>query len=161
MTAILPKHFDPKALHWISNPRFLSGHLLRQVLQVDLVVGAVQLLAAAVEQNEVVTLAKSNKVSPAPVTSSYSEYASLLSTCEILLTPDTSVVHLCAALWTPIVAYYHVSPPTLHYWTPVGVPYQMLIHEPLQEIDPHEVAASFDQLYNKTTANKLEEEVTV
>jgi len=65
----------------------------------------------------------------APLTHTFHEYASLLKTCEYVITPDTSAVHLCSAFNIPAVVIASPFPPTLHYWTPIGVPYEMITQE--------------------------------
>ncbi|MBS1903435.1 MAG: glycosyltransferase family 9 protein [Bacteroidetes bacterium] len=62
-----------------------------------------------------------------PVTKSFREFAELLGTCKVVITPDTSAVHVCSALGIPVVAAYMPMPPTLHYWTPVGVDFEMIV----------------------------------
>jgi len=111
------------------------------------------------EQEEVIRLANTMKVKPAPLTNSFEEYASLLSSCEILLTPDTSTVHLGAALGIPMVAYYLQS--SLHYWTPIGVEYRMLTKDNLQDISVNNVLVLFKELLDgvATTKASIREEV--
>ncbi|HSQ92643.1 MAG TPA: glycosyltransferase family 9 protein, partial [Nitrospiraceae bacterium] len=110
-------------------------------------------------QEEVIRLANTMKVKPAPLTNSFEEYASLLSSCEILLTPDTSTVHLGAALGIPMVAYYLQS--SLHYWTPIGVDYRMLTQDNLQDISVNNVLVLFKELLDgvATTNASIREEV--
>lgn len=98
------------------------------------------------EQDEIVRSAGNAKVKAAPVTYSYNDFAKEIASCEFLLTPDTSVVHLASGLGIPMVAYYPPSPPDLHYWTPIGVPYQMIVKEDLSDLDAKEVTTAFDLL---------------
>ena len=111
------------------------------------------------EQEEVIRLANTMKVKPAPLTNSFVEYALLLSSCEILLTPDTSTVHLGAALGIPMVAYYLRS--SLHYWTPIGVEYRMLTKDNLQDISVNNVLVLFKELLDEvaTTNASIRDEV--
>ncbi len=111
------------------------------------------------KQEEVICLANTMKVKPAPLTNSFEEYASLLSSCEILLTPDTSTVHLGAALGIPMVAYYLQS--SLHYWTPIGVEYRMLTKDNLRDISVNNVLVLFKELLVgvATTNASIREEV--
>ncbi|PKL80988.1 MAG: hypothetical protein CVV25_02055 [Ignavibacteriae bacterium HGW-Ignavibacteriae-4] len=45
----------------------------------------------------------------APFVRSFEQFTAMISTCDIVLTPDTSVVHLCSALDIPCVALYTYS----------------------------------------------------
>jgi ADP-heptose:LPS heptosyltransferase len=94
-------------------------------------------------------IANTAKVKPAPVTASYSDFASLLSSCEALLTPDTSVVHLGAAIGLPMVAYYPYESRALHYWTPVGVQYEMIVFNDASTLSPEEVKDQYQSLISK------------
>lgn len=86
---------------------------------------------------EVVELAGHPRVIQQPPTPSFGAFATELSTCSVLITPDTSVVHLAAALKIPQVVIYAPIPEGLHYWTPVGVPYEMMVQRPsLAELEP-------------------------
>jgi ADP-heptose:LPS heptosyltransferase len=65
---------------------------------------------------------------------SFHEFASVINACDLLLTPDTSVVHLAAAWRIPLVGLYRADPRTIP-WLPYGTPYRAIIHEgPLSEI---------------------------
>jgi ADP-heptose:LPS heptosyltransferase len=102
---------------------------------------------------QVVTMAADPRVRSLPVTRSYSEFSSTLSTCEALITPDTSVVHLAAALDLPQVVVYAPIPKGLHYWTPVGVPYEMMVQSPsLATLEPHSVISLLRRLEAKLGA---------
>lgn len=92
----------------------------------------------------------SQKIKVLGPTPSYAEFATLLSTCEVLITPDTSIVHLGAALELPMVVIYAPIPPGLHYWTPVGVPYEMCIQRPsLASLEPGTVISLFSTLWKR------------
>lgn len=45
----------------------------------------------------------------APFVNSFEQFTAMISTCDIVLTPDTSVVHLCTAYDIPCVALYMFS----------------------------------------------------
>jgi len=95
-------------------------------------------------------LASHPKVNVLPPTKSYAEFASLLTTCEALITPDTSVVHLGSAIDLPMVVVYAPIPPGLHYWTPVGVPFEMMIQRPsLASLEPGDVIRLFGTLWQR------------
>ena len=66
----------------------------------------------------------------APLTNSFEEFATQLATCELIVTPDTSAVQLCSAYNIPVVILANPFPPSLHYWTPIGVDYELIAVEP-------------------------------
>ena len=45
----------------------------------------------------------------APFVSSFREFTAMIATCDIIITPDTSVVHLCSAFNIPCIGLYLVS----------------------------------------------------
>lgn len=45
----------------------------------------------------------------APFVSSFREFTAMIATCDIVITPDTSVVHLCSAFDIPCIGLYLVS----------------------------------------------------
>lgn len=99
---------------------------------------------------EVELLASDPRIRAVPVSNSYSEFASWLSSCEALITPDTSVVHLAAALDIPQVVVFAPIPTGLHYWTPVGVPYEMMVQSPsLATLEPQSVITLLRKLEAK------------
>jgi len=104
----------------------------------------------------IVTLAANEKVKAAPITRSYAEFANTLATCEYIVSPDTSVVHLGSAFSIPMVVFFSVSPPTLQHWTPVGVAYEMIVKESMQPLIPSEVLDAFRALLQKV---RIREEV--
>lgn len=109
----------------------------------------------SIEVSKIVALAASENVKAAPPSGSFVEFANTLATCEYIISPDTAAVHLGSAFGTPMVVFFNVSPPTLHYWTPVGVPYEMIVKEQMQSLDPAEVHEAFRALVAK--AHRYEE----
>jgi ADP-heptose:LPS heptosyltransferase len=104
----------------------------------------------------IVSMADDPRVTLQPPTRSYGEFASALSSCEALITPDTSVVHLAAALDIPQVVIFAPIPEGLHYWTPIGVPYEMLVQHPnLSTLEPQTVIALLRKLEARLTATAM------
>lgn len=66
-----------------------------------------------------------------PLVKSFLDFASQIKTCDFILTPDTSVVHLCSAFRIPsIVLYYSPEiPPKLKLWTPYKTEHLALMNE--------------------------------
>ena len=86
----------------------------------------------------------------APLTNTFAEYAQVLRTCEYVITPDTSAVHLCSAYMIPVIVMTNPFPTTLHYWTPIDVPYELIAPEgSVRSIDPKDVLQHLDNLAEK------------
>lgn len=66
-----------------------------------------------------------------PLVKSFLDFASQIKTCDFIITPDTSVVHLCSAFRIPsIVLYYSPEiPPKLKLWTPYKTEHLALMNE--------------------------------
>ena len=63
----------------------------------------------------------------APKASSLHEFAALLHECDVILTPDTSVVHLAAAWKRPTVVLFVFNEFGLSHWTPFQTPHRALV----------------------------------
>lgn len=89
----------------------------------------------------------------APYVDSVHDYAGLLSTCDIILTPDTSAVHFAACFQIPAIVLYKVVPghsggaP----WTPYGIPYRAVTTEKdtLKEIHYSSIVKEFLEFYGE------------
>jgi len=82
---------------------------------------------------ELIGLTNDPRIKLAQPTPSFFGYAKQLASCEFVVTPDTSSIHLCSAYHIPVVGMYAPLPPRLHYWTPIGVPYEMIVQSPSLE----------------------------
>ncbi len=84
--------------------------------------------------DEIISKTTDPRIKLAPATDSFFEYAAQIKSCSIVISPDTSALHLCSAYGIPVLGLYAPFPPELHYWTPIGVPYEMIISEPSLEL---------------------------
>lgn len=77
------------------------------------------------ELNQIISSTLAEK---APKADSFVEYASYLSVCDLLLTPDTAAVHLAAAFKVPCISLHlwTGSSDTGMPWHPYNSPYKML-----------------------------------
>jgi ADP-heptose:LPS heptosyltransferase len=107
---------------------------------------------------KIVALANDGKVKAAPESRTFIDFVRSIGTCEYIITPDTAAVHIGSAFATPMVVFFNVSPPTLHYWTPIEVPFEMIVKESMQTMTAAEVLNAFRALLSKV---KLHEEVLV
>lgn len=67
------------------------------------------------------------------------DLAAVLETCDLVITPDTSVVHVAAAMSRPVVVMYSLKASFIQEWLPFGVPYRCIMTEgrvDLETIDP-------------------------
>jgi ADP-heptose:LPS heptosyltransferase len=63
----------------------------------------------------------------APVTRTFDQFGALISMMGLLVTPDTSAVHLAAAFGIPVVAMYVQSDKSLRIWEPYGSEYEAIV----------------------------------
>jgi ADP-heptose:LPS heptosyltransferase len=104
----------------------------------------------------IVRSANSPRVMLAPLTKEFPEYAAILCTCELVITPDTSAVHLCSAYNIPVVVMTNPFPPTLHYWTPIDVPYELIHKESVRSLKAKTVIEHLENLLKKIKPDILE-----
>jgi ADP-heptose:LPS heptosyltransferase len=140
-----------------------SVEIAKEVIETDL---ASELLIFSHPKDEmyvkqIVTTVNDPRVKPSPTTNSFKEYASLLRSCSIVITPDTSAVHVCSAYGIPVLMIARTFPPTLHYWTPIGVEYRMISKDDLSDVDVKEVITYYRQLHHSVGINHLQMEVTL
>ncbi len=89
----------------------------------------IRVFAAPDYRDELAAICRATDAKPAPTVHSFHEFAALLHTCDLLFTPDTSVVHLAAAWQTPLAALFvHVNRSLLP-WTPYRSPHIALTTE--------------------------------
>lgn len=98
--------------------------------------------------DQIISTIDDHRIKPAPMTYSFMDYASLLRSCSIVITPDTSAVHLCSAYKIPVLMIARTFPPSLYYWTPIGVEYRMISKDNLSEVDINEVVSYYKELYS-------------
>ncbi len=85
-----------------------------------------------------------------PVTGSFAEFAGMLAGASTVITPDTSVVHLAAALGTPTVMLA-ASREMTEVWSPWGVPFRAFFgHGSASDIPLADVVAAVASLGNET-----------
>jgi ADP-heptose:LPS heptosyltransferase len=77
--------------------------------------------------DDVAAIAAATGAAPLPVLASFHEFAAVLREFDLLLTPDTSVVHLAAAWKIPVVALYHRAPDLMP-WLPYRSPHRAVLN---------------------------------
>ena len=85
-----------------------------------------------------------------PVTSSLAEFAALLAPADIIITPDTSIVHIAAALARPVVMLSASS--AARSWGPWGVPCRIVggDDDSIASVSVSDVAAAYSSLRSET-----------
>jgi ADP-heptose:LPS heptosyltransferase len=78
-------------------------------------------------QADVEAIAGATGAAPLPALASFHEFAAVLREFDMLLTPDTSVVHLAAAWKTPLVGLFRGSAEVMP-WFPYHAPYRAALH---------------------------------
>lgn len=88
-----------------------------------------------------------------PTTESFPAFAALLSKMDLIVTPDTSIVHLAAALGKPTVVL-NTAEDAAAAWTPWGVPYRLLCgHGTVSTITVNEVESGLRSLIDEIAAS--------
>jgi ADP-heptose:LPS heptosyltransferase len=83
----------------------------------------------------------------APFTATFNEYAAMLSYSSIIISPDTSAVHLAAAFSIPCLCLFHQHGGLKH-WTPYKSPHVAVItnSEWIKDIQPEKIITGFSSL---------------
>ncbi len=87
----------------------------------------------------------------APQTRSFHEFALLLHTCDLIITPDTAAVHLAAAWKRPCLGLYVWDRPELLPWTPYRSPSEMVFTRQgrLRALPVEEALQAFERLLQR------------
>jgi ADP-heptose:LPS heptosyltransferase len=101
------------------------------------------------DADEVEAIASATGAEPLPVLP-FHAFAAVIHQCDLLLTPDTSVVHLAAAWKIPAVVLFAQDPHTLP-WTPYRSPHRAIVElGPLAGIPVERVTEGLAQLIEET-----------
>jgi ADP-heptose:LPS heptosyltransferase len=97
-----------------------------------------------------------------PATHSFDEFAAVVKLLGMLVTPDTSAVHLAAAFHIPAVVLYVQSNKELRIWEPYGSVCETLVTDmdDLATIPPDRVFDAIERLMKKARPGALRLEVT-
>lgn len=106
----------------------------------------VRIVAAPGDEALLEAVAAASGVPLMPTRASLMEFAGILSCADLIVTPDTSVVHIAASLGKPVVS---LAPSAMHVleWHPWGVSYRTLSHgSGIADIPYADVAAAVRSL---------------
>ncbi|MFZ5624455.1 MAG: glycosyltransferase family 9 protein [Gemmatimonadota bacterium] len=86
---------------------------------------------------------------------SFHEFASVIHEFDILVTPDTSILHLAAAWKTPTLTFFHHWEPEVMPWYPYRTPHRALFHrETVGKIPFEDVQRAFEELMEERTGSR-------
>ena len=104
--------------------------------------------ATAEFQSELLAISHGTMLQTAPPASDFDEFAAMLSSCDVLFTPDTSVVHLAAAWKIPCLVLYANIVENMMLWTPFRSKYRAISTKKpqLSSISPDEVLIVIKEL---------------
>jgi ADP-heptose:LPS heptosyltransferase len=80
------------------------------------------------QQTEVAAIARATGARVIPPVPSFQEYAAVIREADLLLTPDTSVLHLGPAWRIPTVGLFHRPPGAPLPWYPYRSPHRAVVH---------------------------------
>ena len=106
----------------------------------------VSVCGAPRDAEEVAAVAAATGLEPVPPQRSFHEFAAVIHEFDLVLTPDTSVVHLAAAWKIPTVGLYHRQPGIMP-WLPYRSPHRSVIDDRgIGWIPLEAVTAALDEL---------------
>ncbi|MCX8050580.1 MAG: hypothetical protein N3B17_01615 [Chlorobi bacterium] len=89
----------------------------------------------------------------------FHRYAALMHFARLLVSPDTAIVHVAAAMNVPSVVLYHQGNPALMPWYPYGAPYRALVvreHESVAAVSPDVVVEAAQELLSGKEPSHME-----
>jgi ADP-heptose:LPS heptosyltransferase len=97
----------------------------------------------------------------APFVQSYHAFAGLLSASSMLISPDTSVLHLISSWKIPCLAFFVDDRSNTAVWTPYASPHEYIItYTPsVNNIHSNEIISAFERLVKKTIFKSIEEQM--
>jgi ADP-heptose:LPS heptosyltransferase len=103
-----------------------------------------------------------HRVILSPVTKTFDQFAALIKRMSLLVSPDTSAIHLASAFHIPAVVLYVQSDKDLRIWEPYGSDYEVVITDvdDLTTIQVKDVFAAFMKLIERNHMNTLSKSST-
>lgn len=112
-------------------------------------------------ENALRTIATETGIFLAPFVKSYHAFAGLLSASSMLISPDTSVLHLISAWNIPCLAFFVDDRSNTAVWTPYDSPHEHIItYTPsVNDISSQEIMIAFEKLVKKTSFKSMHEQM--
>jgi ADP-heptose:LPS heptosyltransferase len=103
-------------------------------------------------REKAVEIAGSSDAKISPLTNSFDEFAALIEKMSLLITPDTSAVHLTSAFHIPAVVLYVQSNKELRIWEPFNTEYEAIVtnRDDLSTIPEKPVEEAVDRIIKRT-----------
>jgi heptosyltransferase III len=89
-----------------------------------------------------------NQVIPSPSTQNLYEASLIIATLKLLITPDTSLIHVASSSSTPVVGLYREAPQDISRFGPLLIPYELVLSTTgeVSDIDTKAVATAMKKL---------------
>jgi ADP-heptose:LPS heptosyltransferase len=96
-------------------------------------------------------IVESNNAILSPLTKTFDQFAALIKKISLLVSPDTSAIHLASAFGIPSVVLYVQSNKNLRIWEPYNVDCETLVTEidDLSSIPLNSVLSAFERILNR------------
>lgn len=106
-------------------------------------------------------IVKNTGVFLAPFVKSYHTFAGLLSASSMLISPDTSVLHLISAWKIPCLAFFVDDRSNTAVWIPYKSPHEYIktFERTVNDIPAQDIMNAFDRLAEKTSFKSIEEQL--
>ena len=117
--------------------------------------GMIPCIAGAPSEGDLIAdIVQASGAEHIPPTDDFTRFVSLLGEADIIVTPDTSIVHLAASLQKPVVALYW-SDQAGRTWRPWGVPYRTIISkEGMNQISPEIVLNEVKRVISRSQQSR-------
>jgi ADP-heptose:LPS heptosyltransferase len=103
-------------------------------------------------EGDAVAVACGPRVIVAPASPRFADVIALLRRARIVLTPDTSLIHVASATGRPVLGLY-AGRAHNHLWQPLGIPYRAVLshgQDPVTAIPTEAIVRAFDELMAET-----------
>ncbi|MFM7157289.1 MAG: glycosyltransferase family 9 protein [Bacteroidota bacterium] len=109
-------------------------------------------------EKELRLIAESTGIFLAPFVNSYQQFAGLLAGSSMLISPDTSVLHLISAFNIPCLALFVQDNSGTKLWTPYQSPNEYILTKgpTVNAIQADEIISAFNTLFSITTLHSVE-----
>ncbi|MGA1277796.1 MAG: glycosyltransferase family 9 protein [Candidatus Kapaibacteriota bacterium] len=106
-------------------------------------------------------IADSTGILLAPFVNSYQQFAGLLAGSSMLISPDTSVLHLISAFKIPCLAFFVQDNSGTKLWTPYQSPHEYIITKgpTVNAIPADEIIKAFNSLFSITTLHSVDHQL--
>lgn len=112
-------------------------------------------------ENALQIIATETGIFVAPFVKSYHTFAGLLSASSMLISPDTSVLHLISAWNIPCLAFFVDDRSNTAVWTPYHSPHEHIITytSSVNNISTQEILIAFERLVKNTNFKSIQEQM--